>query len=163
MEPTLQPKDIAVFCDFSYLVAPVERGDIIEFYSREYDMDMSKRVIGIAGDHIEFHDGYVFINNMQCVESYIPDEMGTYCDKKFDVPDGTVFVMGDNRWDSIDSREFENPYIPMDDIYGKFFGLLRNPFSSKDHLPVPKYDTTDSSGLPDSLENRNDIAYSLSK
>lgn len=124
MEPTLMTGDHIVYNRLAYTLAEVQRGDIISFNSREYDKNMSKRVIGIAGDHIEFHDGYVFINGALCVEPYLEEGVETNCSKEFDVPEGCVFVMGDNRENSTDSRFFNNPYIPVEDIIGKYLGQL---------------------------------------
>ena len=126
MEPTLMTKDIVIYNKLAYVMGDVERGDIINFWSEEFGKYFSKRVIGIAGDEIEFHDGYVFINGQKCDESaYIAEDIETNCTKTFTVPDGTVFVLGDNRENSYDSRFFENPYIPVEDIEGKY--LLRIP------------------------------------
>lgn len=128
MEPTLLTGDLVVFNRLSYVANDIQRGDIINFWSEEYGELFSKRVIGIAGDHIEFHDGYVFINDSKCIESYIQEGIETNSGKTFDVPEGTVFVLGDNRENSVDSRYFENPYIPVKDITGKYLGTIHNPF-----------------------------------
>lgn len=125
MEPTLVTGDFAVFNKLAYTHSQVDRGDIITFYSREYQENFSKRVIGIAGDTVEFHDGYVFINGLQADESaYLPVDMETNCNKSFIVPDNCVFVLGDNRTNSYDSRFFMNPYISCDDIVGKYIGSI---------------------------------------
>lgn len=125
MEPTLMTHDIVIYNKLHYLFKPIERGDIINFWSEEYGAYFAKRVIGIAGDEIEFHDGYTFINGLQCDESaYIPENVETNCTKTFVVPEGTVFVMGDNRENSIDSRFFQNPYISVDSVDGKYLGTI---------------------------------------
>lgn len=129
MEPTLQTYDIAIYNKLAYVFDNAERGDIINFWSEEFGKYFSKRVIGIAGDEIEFHNGYVFINGQKCDESaYIAEEIETNCTKTFTVPDGTVFVLGDNRENSYDSRFFENPYIPIKDIEGKLLITIPNIF-----------------------------------
>lgn len=129
MEPTLKTGDIVLYNKFAYLVHDVQRGDIILFHSTEYNFEAAKRVIGLPGDEIEFHDGYVFINGMMCDESaYLDDDIETNSSKTFKVPEGCVFVMGDNREVSKDSRFFDNPYIPIDDITGKYLGTIQNPF-----------------------------------
>ena len=129
MEPTLMTHDIAIFNKLAYVFGDVERGDIINFWSAEYEKLFSKRVIGISGDTIEFRDGYVYINGQKYDESsYIEDGVRTYCFETFIVPEGTVFVMGDNREHSIDSRFFENPYISLSDVKGKLLLRIPNPF-----------------------------------
>lgn len=77
---------------------------------------LGKRIIGIAGDEISFKNGYVYINGERYVEDYIPDEFETNCQKTFVVPEGCVFLMGDNREASFDSRYWENPYVSVNDI-----------------------------------------------
>lgn len=130
MEPTLMTNDCALYNKLAYVFKEVERGDIISYWSEEHQDVFSKRVIGVAGDKIEFHDGYVFINGMMADESaYLAAGIETNCTKSFEVPDGTVFVMGDNRENSIDSRFFNEPYINTDAIYGKYIGSYPNIFA----------------------------------
>lgn len=78
-----------------------------------------KRVIGIAGDHIEIKDGVVYLNNQILEEPYLKQETLTEEKKIKDivVPNGYVFVMGDNRASSTDSREIG--CIPVDKIESK--------------------------------------------
>lgn len=124
MEPTLKTGSICLYNKLAYKRKPISRGDIVCFYSTEQNEVMSKRVIGIAGDEISFKDGYVFINGLKAEESYIPEDMETNSAKTFVVPDGTVFVLGDNRDNSYDSRYWENPYISVNQIYGKYLGTI---------------------------------------
>lgn len=125
MEPTLMTGDVNVFNRLAYVNHEVQRGDIITFWSEELSEHMSKRIVGVAGDHIDFHDGYVFINGLLADESlYLDEDIETNCSKSFDVPDGCVFVLGDNRENSVDSRFFDNPYIPEKDIIGKYLGAV---------------------------------------
>lgn len=129
MEPTLMTGDVVIYNRLAYVFNNVQRGDIILFHSDEYGIDMGKRIIGIAGDKIEFHDGYVFINGMLCDESaYLDSEIETNSGKTFEVPEECVFVMGDNRENSKDSRFFENPYISEKSIIGKYLGTISTPF-----------------------------------
>lgn len=121
MEPTLMTNKCAVYNQLAYKFTDIQRGDIICYWSREYNAVFSKRVIGLAGDKISFQNGYIFINNTKLDESeYLNKEVKTYCSKSFVVPEGCIFVLGDNRENSIDSRFFKQPYINTEDIYGKY-------------------------------------------
>ncbi|MFC4321960.1 signal peptidase I [Litchfieldia salsa] len=75
-----------------------------------------KRVIGEPGDILEIRDGYLYRNNEKLEESYIKEKMN-YPFERMVVPEGTVFVMGDNRNFSSDSREI-GP-VPLDHIVGE--------------------------------------------
>ncbi len=117
MEPTLMTGDIQISSKIAYVFDSPQRGDIISFYSKEREVIMGKRVIGIEGDIIDFFNGYVYINGEQLDESaYIDDNIKTYANKSYEVPAGCVFVLGDNREYSRDSRLFNNPYIDVRDI-----------------------------------------------
>ena len=81
-----------------------------------------KRVIGVAGDHIEIRDGKVYLNGQKLEEDYLDEgvttNMGQYgVFSDIVVPEGYVFVMGDNRDHSTDSRAFG--CIPVEKIEGK--------------------------------------------
>lgn len=78
-----------------------------------------KRVIGVAGDHIEIKDGVVYLNDQILEEPYLKQETLTEEKKIKDivVPNGYVFVMGDNRGSSTDSREIG--CIPVEKIEAK--------------------------------------------
>lgn len=126
MEPTLMTGDIAIYNRLAYKWKNVQRGDIITFWFPEENAYFCKRVIGIAGDTIAFHDGNVFINGLLADESqYLDENVETFCPKTFMVPEGCVFILGDNRENSYDSRHFENPYISSEDIVGKCICILR--------------------------------------
>lgn len=92
--------------------------NVVEITKRSY----IKRVIGLPGDHVEIKDGSVYINGEKLEEDYLSSDVktesvngGQYLD--IIVPEKTVFVMGDNRPDSIDSRKFG--CIPYEKIEGK--------------------------------------------
>lgn len=80
-----------------------------------------KRVIGLPGDHIEIKDNSVYVNGEKLNESYLDSGMPTTseggCYTDIVVPDGHVYVLGDNRVNSKDSRFFG--CIPIDKIEGK--------------------------------------------
>lgn len=79
-----------------------------------------KRVIGIEGDHVLIKNGDVYVNDMKIDEVYLPDDTETPKRGEFydvTVPEGYLFVMGDNRSGSSDSREFG--CIPLDKVEGR--------------------------------------------
>lgn len=84
----------------------------------------TKRVIGLPGEHIQIKEDYkVYINDICIEEEYILDGTNYYSCAYIDliIPEGTVFVMGDNRYDSIDSRNFG--CIPIEKIKGYIIGF----------------------------------------
>lgn len=118
MENTLLVHDVTVNNRLAYLKHSPKRGDIISF---KHDGDIySKRVVGIAGDTISFVDGYIYINGEKSNEPYIGTDVETNCMKTFEVPEETVFVLGDNREDSYDSRYWDEPYVKCSDIISKY-------------------------------------------
>ncbi|GIP37385.1 signal peptidase I [Paenibacillus sp. J31TS4] len=76
-----------------------------------------KRVIGKAGDEIEFKDHKVYRNGEPLDEPYLNEPMTYTSSKKWVVPEGHVFVLGDNRNHSLDSRDIG--YIPLSHVLGK--------------------------------------------
>ena len=79
-----------------------------------------KRVIGIGGDHIDIKDNQVYLNGKLLEEDYINGVMTNNEDMSIDIPEGKVFVMGDNRNNSLDSRRLG--YFDFDeDVIGKVF------------------------------------------
>lgn len=121
MEPTLKTGDFVIYNRLAYINNDISRGDVVAFYSDEFDELMGKRVIGIQGDTIEFRDGYVIINGSYTDETaYISEDIETNCTKTFEVPEGCVFLLGDNREYSNDARYWRTPYIPVSKIKGKY-------------------------------------------
>lgn len=115
--PGIDPTGSNVVYPFSQPV----RGDIIVFDPPvPSDQPYIKRVIGLPGDEISFEDGYVLLNGERLSEPY-QDLAETYCTGvqycRMVVPPGTVFVLGDNRTNSADSRFF-GP-VSLDAIVGK--------------------------------------------
>lgn len=118
MENAIKTGDVCVANRLAYVSREPQRGDII--YFRRDDKTYGKRIIGVAGDMIEFVDGYVYINGERYEEEYIPETVETNSNRKFEVPADHVFVMGDNREDSSDSRHWDEPYVRIDDIVAKY-------------------------------------------
>ena len=124
MYPTLDKGDRVLVNKLSYQLHDVHRGDLVVFDRPEGSpesgiKDLIKRVIGLPGETIESRDGVVFIDGRELDEPYLVDGMTTDNLPPQEVPDGHVFVMGDNRDDSADSRVF-GP-IDKDTIVGRAF------------------------------------------
>ncbi len=77
-----------------------------------------KRVIGVAGDHVKIQNTKVFVNGTELDETYLPDDIVTNSGVFYDVtvPEGYIYVLGDNRPNSLDSRELG--CIPLNRIEG---------------------------------------------
>ncbi len=141
MENTLMIGDRVLVNKVSYHMHSVHRGDIVVFqkpktaqaqrcYSEPGIQDLIKRVIGLPGDKIEMSDGTVQINGARLVEPYIRagSAPGDAIPQQV-IPQGSVFVMGDNREVSRDSR-CAGP-IPKKDIVGRAFIIMWPPSSLK--------------------------------
>ena len=122
MVPTLLVGDRVLANKFVYRLTEPERGEVVVFESvgEGDDQKLIKRVVGVAGDEVEVRNGTLLVNgeareepylnrNLPFNDSYGPSE----------VPEGHVFVMGDNRANSADSRVF-GP-LPIENIEGEAF------------------------------------------
>ncbi len=121
MIPTLQINDRVLVNKFIYRFSEPERGDIVVFQSVDSgNEDLIKRVVGLPGDEIAVRKGKVFLNGEPQKESYtnkrFPD-VSSFA--RTTVPKNHVFVMGDNRGNSQDSRVF-GP-LPKKNIEGEAF------------------------------------------
>lgn len=126
MYPTLNSNDYLMLNKISYRFHKPERGDIIVFKSSLKTKDgkaknLIKRVIGQEGDKVVITNGMVFINGEELKEDYINGN-STPGDIEVVVPENNVFVMGDNRPGSLDSRKLGT--IKNNKIEGKAFVRL---------------------------------------
>lgn len=116
MVSTLQPNDLVLVEKISYRFYEPQRGDIVVFTPPNNSTDKYiKRVIGLPNETISIQNGIVFINDKPLKEPYINSPMQDMGEVK--VPSDSVFVMGDNRSVSLDSRSF-GP-IKISSIIGK--------------------------------------------
>ena len=121
MVPTLQVGDRVFVNKFIYRFAEPERGDIVVFESVNGGQeDLIKRIVALPGDEIEVGNGVLLVNGEEQREPYLNGEM-SFADSygPTEVPEGHVFVMGDNRANSADSRVF-GP-LPIENIEGEAF------------------------------------------
>ena len=133
MQPTLYANNYLLVNKQAYRFGDEKRGDIIVFQSELEDEDgnqklLIKRIIGLAGDIISIKDGKVFLNGEELKEDYIKEEETPGDIKDYKVPEGQLFVMGDNRRVSIDSRDPDVGCVKEDTVMGKAFVRLY-PFS----------------------------------
>lgn len=153
MLPTLHDNDRIFVSRVTYKLRQPQRGDIVVLNSPENkEIEFVKRVIGLPGDTIMIDDCSppfrtecdIYVNGEKLEENYIKDKTQLYENsiytegEKLTVPDKSLFVMGDNRTGSLDSRIF-GP-VPQDSIIGVVFfryfpsdtiGILKNPYSAK--------------------------------
>jgi signal peptidase I len=131
MVPTLEVGDRVFVNKFIYRFHQPERLDIIVFKSFEGSTeggqeDLIKRVVGLPGDEISVQDGALFVNGERQEEPYINKQFpDTSSFGSAAVPEGKVFVMGDNRTNSRDSR-YIGP-VPLENIEGEAFILFWPP------------------------------------
>ncbi|GAB4441900.1 MAG: signal peptidase I [Chloroflexi bacterium OHK40] len=123
------------------------RGDIVVFeYPRDVSKDYIKRVIALPGETVEIRDGKVFVNGVELEQPYL-EGAPTYCVAGYPchsgpvvVPEGQIFVMGDNRANSSDSREWNA--LPLDRVVGQAW-VIYYPVSEWGLVPHYHYDAPD--------------------
>ncbi|MCP5027170.1 MAG: signal peptidase I [Actinomycetia bacterium] len=111
MESTLIKDDRILVNKLSYRLHDINHGDIVVFERPPAEpasevKDLIKRVVGVAGDTIEARNGTLFLNGQLVIEPYLDEDIVTTDFGPVTVPSDHLFVMGDNRGDSRDSRYF---------------------------------------------------------
>jgi signal peptidase I len=136
MQTTLMPQDRVLVNKMSYKLHDVHRGDVIVFDRVTNEVqhdDLIKRVLGLPGEALEIRSCVVYIDGVQVEEPYLNLEQTSQiepsarCGSHTDmapvvVPENMVFVMGDNRVQSFDSRDF-GP-IDIDKVRGRAFVVI---------------------------------------
>lgn len=147
MEDTLQINDRVMVSKLSYVIGDVEPGDVIVFDDprgsggpqesvvgallrnlaesiglRTPQSEFIKRVIAVEGQTVMIADGVVFVDGLPIDEPYLAPGTRMPDFDQTTVPRGEVFVMGDNRSNSTDSRSFGT--IPVEDIVGRAFVII---------------------------------------
>lgn len=129
MKPTLEDGDKLIVNKLGYEFGHISRFDIIVFH-RTSDQDYVKRVIGLPGDTIQYEDDRLIVNGVFVREPYLHNQPNTFLGQKATgdftlkdltgeerVPENHLFVMGDNRLSSYDSRHFG--FVPINQVVGK--------------------------------------------
>ncbi|HLW00626.1 MAG TPA: signal peptidase I [Ktedonobacterales bacterium] len=119
MVPTLQDQQYILVNRAAYLFHPPERGDIIVFaYPLDPSQDFIKRIVGIPGDHVQVdQNGVVSINGVALNEPYVSEITNPYAPTDMTLGPNQYFVLGDNRGNSSDSRDW-GP-VPRQNIIGQ--------------------------------------------
>ena len=124
MAPTLEVGDRLMVYKLAFRVGQVDRGDLVVF-NRPESMknsqikDFVKRVVALPGEQVQVINGVVYVDNLPLPEKYLTGDSPTTDFDPVDVPKGQIFVMGDNRSNSRDSRSF-GP-IDVDLLVGEVF------------------------------------------
>lgn len=119
MTPTLLNRQYILVNKADYYVHAPQRGDVIVFrYPRDPSRDFVKRVIGVPGDTVTINNvGVVSVNGVRLSEPYTNNLLNYYGSERWTLQANQYFVLGDNRGDSSDSRDW-GP-VPVSDIIGK--------------------------------------------
>ncbi len=123
MEPEYHNQDVIVINKLSYRLIPIKRGDIVIF--NKADSVYIKRVIGLPGDKLVYQNNKIYINDKLLTEPYLINDIEGVNNKPINyqkIPKDYYFVMGDNRDNSQDSRNFG--LVSKNEIYGNILFKL---------------------------------------
>ena len=104
MNPKYKNNDFMFLNKIIYSFKPIRRGEVIVLKYK--NNDLIKRIIGLPNDKIKVENGKLYINNKEYYENYINSYTASYDFDEITLKDNEYFVMGDNRYNSYDSRNF---------------------------------------------------------
>ncbi|MCL2603125.1 MAG: signal peptidase I [Defluviitaleaceae bacterium] len=122
MEPTLSNGDMLVLNRAGWLITGPRVNDIVAFpYRMNPSENFIKRVIALPGDTVDILDGSFYVNGVRLDDDFSHERIADRWDADFPVtvPEGAVFVLGDNRNGSKDSRFSSVGNVPISDIVGR--------------------------------------------
>jgi signal peptidase I len=118
MEPSLHSGEFVIVNRLAYRFGAPEHGDVVVFhFPGDLEQEYIKRIIGLPGDQVSVRNGQVYINQQAIYEPYIA--ASPRYEGNWSVPEGHVFVLGDNRNNSSDSHSF-GP-VPQGNVIGEAF------------------------------------------
>lgn len=118
MLPTFAAGDVVLTSRNAPELDEVQHGDLVVFTNPEDGERTLKRVLGLPGDALVIKDSVLYVNDRVVEEPYIDHAaIDAYYSRTYQVPPGTVFVLGDNRGNSIDSRDYGA--IAAEDLLGR--------------------------------------------
>ena len=133
MGSKIQNGDIIITNRLAFLFNKPERGEVVTVYASTADYDSiytCKRVIGLPGDSIDIQDGNVYVNGAKCIEEYISTP--TTADvNHIIVPEGSYYVLNDDREDMSDSRSVT---INSSNIVGSEIAIIHIPDAVKNNV-----------------------------
>ena len=115
MNPKYKNNDFMFLNKIIYSFKPIRRGEVIVLKYK--NNDLIKRIIGLPNDKIKVENGKLYINNKEYLENYINSYTASYDFDEITLKDNEYFVMGDNRYNSYDSRNFGT--ITKNNIIGR--------------------------------------------
>jgi len=116
MQPTFFEGNVLLVNKLAYKLGRMHTGDVVIFHNpNDLTEDYIKRLIGKPGDTVRVDGGVVYVNENPLFEPYIATP--PYYTGEWTVPEGSVFVLGDNRNQSTDSHIWG--YVPLEDLVGK--------------------------------------------
>ncbi|MBE6147918.1 MAG: signal peptidase I [Firmicutes bacterium] len=122
MAPTFENGNILILDKVTYRFSEIKRNDVVSLYYADTKY-LIKRVIGMPGEKVEYRNGDLYINDRLVKEEFLTNAHTSdfsLSDLGYSViPEDMYFVVGDNRNDSLDSRDPDVGLIPKEDIIGK--------------------------------------------